>query len=286
MKKSKKSIVSEINRLLDYSLHLSVVILTLFGISLSENFPKKSLFLIIIIILIIYLACRITYFIRIHLRNKAVWKFLFKFKEEIPKVYIVLPGRNRPKLKREEYSNRPFKYDFAADNIYTVTTMLHHIEYYGINIDTNPIYTIDEFESYHPFPPFLEIEIGSPISNSRAGGFIGLDGITPFYIKDYTIICRKNPEVKYEAKKGDNNEILYDYGLITKINTKDSCILILAGLHTFGQIAIALALNDEHFFGEVGKKYKKLEQFQVIIGIDIKGSWPCGKPHIEKVIRF
>lgn len=204
--------------------------------------------------------------------DSAAYKFYSPAAGQVPRVIIVIPSRSRPPLEgRLQYANRPFKYDFAPDDVYTMATIMPYLV---------AVYGADYFTSYTPFVapeevdtlrfrPSTVIAIGSGVSNEVSKVYLANSRLV-YRMIGYDIY--RGAEALLVPKRRDD-VLVDDYGLISRyISPTNQVIITLAGSHTFGQLAIAFALSDPNFYERVAER-TTLDQCQVLLQADIQGRW-------------
>jgi len=204
--------------------------------------------------------------------DSEIYKFYSPAIGQVSRLIIVMPSRPRPPLEgRLEYTNRPFQYDFAPDDVYTMATiMLHLVEIYGTDYfaSSSPFVTSEEIGTIH-FRPCTIIAIGGGVSNEVSKEFLA-DKRLIYKMIGYDIYRGTAP---FRIPKLVDGALTEDYGLISKyISSTNQVIMTLAGSHTFGQLAIALALSDSNFYEHIAKR-TSLDQFQVVIQANIQERW-------------
>jgi len=204
--------------------------------------------------------------------DSVAYKFFTPPAGQISRAIIVMPSRPRPPLEgRLDYGNRPFKYDFAPDDVYTMATMMPYlVAVYGTEFLTGstPFVTPEEIDTLR-FRPKTIITIGSGVSNEISKRYLAETQLT-YQMVGYDIHRRHEPFRIPELKDG---MLVKDYGLISKrLSPTGQLIIALAGSHTFGQLAIAFALSDPSFYEHVAAR-TSLDQFQVVVEAIIHGGW-------------
>lgn len=223
--------------------------------------------------------------------DSAAYRFYSPAAGQVPRVTIVMPSRPRPPLQhRLQYVNRPFKYDFAPDDVYTMATIMPYlVAVYGADYFTSyaPFVTPEEVNTLR-FRPSTVITIGSGVSNEVSKVYLADDRLV-YRMIGYDIY--RGPEA-FLVPKTKENVLVDDYGLISRhISPTNQVIITLAGSHTFGQLAIAFALSDPNFYELVAER-TALDQCQVLLQADIQGRWisdysivdvaHCWRPELAK----
>ena len=98
-------------------------------------------------------------------------------------------------------------------------------------------------------------------------------------MEGYDIIDPKRNKVLAEFK---DDILVVDYGLISKHKIQpNKIVMVLAGSHTYGQLAISNALSDLKFYNKLIEEKINLSEFQVLIKVSIKDIWPNNYEIIE-----
>lgn len=201
---------------------------------------------------------------------------------------FVMPSRQRPTMKgRKKYTNRPFEGDFAPDDVFTMAAILPFFYQSGDWMKSSPFILSDQLNLEH-IPIWRPlICIGSPISNPVSKHYIDPEragsGNLRFGMNGYEICDWNDRDTILYHPEQEGTEIVQDCGIISKHKAKDNrTIIVLAGSHTFAQIAIGLALSDTQFYEEV-RQWTDLSQFQIVLTTKVFNRWPEGHTIEEKV---
>lgn len=204
--------------------------------------------------------------------DSAAYKFYSPAPERVPRAVIVMPSRPRPPLKkRQNYTNRPFKYDFAPDDVFTMATIMPYLAaVYGAEqpVGYAPFVTPEEIDKLR-FQLSTLITIGSGVSNEVSKKCLADEQLT-YKMIGYDIYRDAEP---FRVPEIESGVLLNDYGLISKQTSPTNQVTVaLAGSHMFGQLAIAFALSDPGFYERVAE-HSSLDQCQIVLEAEIQGRW-------------